>query len=342
MRSLADPFRIVHGSLRDAKATAFAIVKDEMFFMRSFFDHHRRIGVEQFIILDDHSTDGTREFLAAQPDCLVLESSFAFGEQVSMAATGGERRLRAGIAFKTLIPQTYLAGRYALYLDADELAILPAGVTTLGELNDILARNDVQCVAASFIDFFPGTVQELDPPRDFPTSEAMVGAHPYFDALPLIGWKAASTGLVELNENASSRLFRRYRVKAVPGSMMRAPRWLNRLMPYKYPTTTVSKMPIVRWDPGIVYEDSHRANVAPSPGVLVGIAHMKFTHDLTRRIDHALESRAYAHGSRKYQWYAELLEAMRNDDGSFLGADSRRYTGPADLARAGLTALDLN
>ena len=49
--------------------------------------------------------------------------------------------MRAGIAFKSLIPQTFLAGRYALYLDADEYAVLPAGIRSLGELLAILARN---------------------------------------------------------------------------------------------------------------------------------------------------------------------------------------------------------
>ncbi len=60
MRDFANPFRVVHGTLRDARASAFAIVKDEMFYLPSFLDHHRRLGVDQFVILDDQSSDGTR------------------------------------------------------------------------------------------------------------------------------------------------------------------------------------------------------------------------------------------------------------------------------------------
>jgi len=44
MRSLAAPFQTVHGTLRDADATAFAIVKNEMYFIRSLLDHHRKLG----------------------------------------------------------------------------------------------------------------------------------------------------------------------------------------------------------------------------------------------------------------------------------------------------------
>ncbi len=341
MRDWSDPFRILHGPVRDAATNAFAIVKNELYYIRSFLDHHRKLGVEQFFILDDHSTDGTRELLVARDDCVVLESPFSFGEQVSVPGLCGGQPMRAGIAFKSLIPQKFLAGRYALYLDADEYLVLPAGVASLGELLDVLARNDVVSVAGSLLDFFPATVTEMDVPRDLPTSEAMLGVHAYFDAAPIIGWKAGKTAVVELDDNASARLFRKHRVKTIPESMLRAPRWLNRVLPFAYPTTSVLKTPIVRWDPGVEYLNSHRANVAPSDKVLVGLAHLKFTYDLARRIEYALESKAYVRGSRKYQWYEELLESMRRGDPSFLGPRSQRYRGPADLAAAGITKLEL-
>jgi hypothetical protein len=341
MRDLADPFRVVHGALRDAQATAFAIVKNEMYFVRSFLDHHRQLGVDQFIILDDRSTDGTRELLVAQPDCLVIESPFAFGEPVTLPGPDGGRRMRAGIAFKSLIPQRYLAGRYGLYLDADEYLILPAGVASVVELLDLLERNEIRSVAAGLIDFFPATVTELDVPRDLPTSAAMLAAHPYFDAVPLLGARPGKPWPAKVSKGTTARLLREHGIKLVPDPMRRAPGWLNRLLPYRYPTSSVLKTPIVRWDPGVEYLNSHRANVPASDKVLLGLAHLKFTHDLARRIDYALASKAYVRGSEKYLWYAQLLESMRCRDPSFLGPHSRRYEAPQDLAAAGLTRLDL-
>lgn len=341
-RVWGDPFRIIHGRVRDAKANAFAVVKDEQFYIRSFLDHHRRVGVEQFVIVDDRSTDGTRELLAAQPDCVVLESPYTYGQEISVPGTSGERRLRAGVAFKTLIPHQYLAGRYALCLDADEYLILPEGVASLGDLVDHLERHGIVSVAGSLVDIFPATVTEMDRPQELPTAAAMLGAHPYFDAVPLIGWEPGRPGLQRLNESATARLFRKHRVKTVPEVMLRAPRWLNRLLPYRHPRTSVSKMPIVRWDPGVEYVNSHRTNVTPSDKVLVALAHAKFTCDLARRMDYALESKAYVRGSRKYLWYVELLESMRRGDPSFLGPQSRQWRGPADFAAAGLTRLELD
>jgi len=341
MSTPPEAVRVIHGRLRDAKANAFAVVKDEQFYIRSFLDHHRRLGVEQFVIIDDHSTDGTRELLADQPDCVVLESPHRYGDEIDLAGATGTRRLRAGIAFKTLVPQRYLAGRYAVCLDADEYLVLPEGVASLGELIDLLARHDIVSVAASLIDFFPATIAEMEAPREFATADAMLGAHPYFDAVPIVGWKAGAPGVQRFNESATARLFRKHRVRKVPDAMAGAPRWLNRLLPYRHPETSVLKMPIVRWDPGIEYLNSHRTNVPPSHQVLVGLAHLKFTYDLARRIDYAIRSKAYVRGSRKYQWYIELLQSMRSGDGSFLGPDSRRYRSPADLGAVGLTRLSL-
>lgn len=47
------------------------VVRDDLCRMKLFFEHYRRLGVRQFIILDNASTDGTREYAAVQPDARV-------------------------------------------------------------------------------------------------------------------------------------------------------------------------------------------------------------------------------------------------------------------------------
>jgi len=336
------PLSIIHGVLRDAEATAFAVVRNEMYYIRSFLDHHRRIGVDQFIVFDDRSTDGTRELLLSQPDCIVLDSPLTYGDQVVVPGSNPERQERVGILLKSLIPQRFLTGRYALCLDADEYFVLPAGVSSVAELFRILQRNAVMSVAANLVDFFPATVTEMDVPRDLVTSGEMLGAHRYFDALPLLSLQAGNKRPRQINESATTRLFRTHRIKSVPNSMARAPRWLNDLLPYRYPDPSVFKTPVVRWDPGVEYANSHRSNMPLTDRALLGLAHVKFTYDLARRVAHALDSRAYARGSRKYEWYRDLLDSMRSGDPEFRGPDSRPYSGPPDFAAAGLTKFDLD
>lgn len=48
------------------------VVKNDLIRMQLVLDYYRKIGVTQFAILDDHSTDGTREFLAAQHDVMLF------------------------------------------------------------------------------------------------------------------------------------------------------------------------------------------------------------------------------------------------------------------------------
>ena len=74
-----------------------------MFFLAAFLDHYRRLGVDQFLILDDSSSDGTREFLSAQADCLVLSSDLGFGDPVAAGGEGGARTTRAGTLLKRII-----------------------------------------------------------------------------------------------------------------------------------------------------------------------------------------------------------------------------------------------
>lgn len=336
-----DVLRIRHGEIRAAKATIFAVMKDEQFYLPSFLDHHRRLGADQFLILDDRSSDGTTEFLELQPDVVVLESSHGYGQEITISGPSGPRTMRAGVAFKTLIPRQFLAGQFAVCLDADEFLVLPQGIGSLPLLMDLLDRSHVRSVAATLVDFFPASLEEMRLPREFPTGASMLDAHGWFDAVPLVGWVPGKAGPQRINESATARLFRAHRVKTVPKAMLNAPRWLNRWLPYRYPRTSVLKMPIARWDDDMEYRNSHGTNVVPSDKIVIGLAHIKFTYDLARRIDYALESRAYVRGSRKYEWYIELLQSMQERDGSFLGPQSKQYHSPADLAAAGLTRNEL-
>ena len=51
---------------------AFMTVRDEILRLPQTLDHYRNIGVARFFVIDNGSTDGTRQFLLAQPDCHVF------------------------------------------------------------------------------------------------------------------------------------------------------------------------------------------------------------------------------------------------------------------------------
>lgn len=127
----------------------FSIFRDEMYFAPAFFAHYRAMGVEQFLIFDDKSTDGTSAFLDAQPDCIRITSDLRYGDEIVVKEAEGTRKRRAGIYFKGAIPQVLMPGRFVTYVDADEFLILPPGVTRLDE---ITARLDAEGDTAGLCD----------------------------------------------------------------------------------------------------------------------------------------------------------------------------------------------
>lgn len=341
LESLPGRLVVEHGSVRAGTIKIYSIMRNERFFLEAFFDHYRALGVEQFLILDDGSADGSVEFLRAQQDCVLLSSDLAFGTNIAVKMPDGRiRHDRAGVFFKRVIGETFCQGEFGLYVDADEFLLLPRAVGDLPSLYRRLTERGIDAVVASLVEFYPDSVRDLagsPRPRTFADLTAL---YPYFDAVPLVKFRA---GLApkRVNRSASSRLFANYGITLPADPLPLAPRWLNRLvlnrlMPRRPGKSATMKTPIVRWRPGVWLVDAHRSNVRPSDAVLLAFAHFKFTHRLAHKTEEAIRLRSYAGKSEKYELYADLMTRMLASGARFAGPDSSRYSGPADLEVAGL------
>ncbi len=332
------PGRLVveHGRACPGKVTLYSIMRNERFFLDAFFDHYRALGVEQFLILDDGSSDGSIEFFRAQPDCVLLSSDLKYGMDIAVTMPNGRvRRDRAGVFFKRVIGETYCQGEFGLYADADEFLLLPRAVPDLPTLYRALTGKGIDAVVASLVEFYPHSVSDLKGSPHPRTFGDLARLYPYFDAVPLVKFRS---GLApkRINGSASRRLFGSYGITLAAEPLPIAPRWVNRLLPRRPGKSATMKTPIVRWRPGVWISDTHRSNVRPSDEVLLAFAHFKFNHRLAQKTEEAIRLRSYAGKSEKYELYADLMTRMLESDASFDGPDSRRYTGPADLEEAGL------
>ena len=65
--------------------TLIVVVKDELDRMKLFMEYYCRLGIHQFIIVDNDSTDGTREYVAEQPDTRVYLVKEPFQTQKKQA-----------------------------------------------------------------------------------------------------------------------------------------------------------------------------------------------------------------------------------------------------------------
>ncbi len=87
------------------------VVRDEMTHLPHFLAHHREIGVRRFAFVDNLSSDGTVDYLLAQPDCDV----YRHGGDVLAAASGA--------VWRNLLLRRYPDAPWQLGIDADELAV---------------------------------------------------------------------------------------------------------------------------------------------------------------------------------------------------------------------------
>jgi hypothetical protein len=302
----------------------FAIVKDENYFLPFFFDHYRALGAELFLIYDDRSGPATVDYLMQQSDCVVLRSDSAFGDTFGQDERGEPRRLPH--VLKERVCETFLPGRWALTVDADEFLVLPSGCANLPEFIAALERAGQLFATAPMVDFYGETLEHRNYPRDV---DPFAG-NPYFDAGPYYYWTGAIWPF-RLSGGVRFRLLQMLCERHVD----RIPDLFGGPMP---PLSKSWKVPLLKHGCGIVRKGDHEVGAAPQAGALsAALAHFKFYPDLDAKIDNALRERQYYGGSSEYAFLKAAIELFGGE--SLVGPQARRFEGPHSLERAGLLGV---
>jgi Glycosyl transferase family 2 len=297
-----------------------AIVHDEMYFLPEFLAHYRGLGVARFIFLDDASTDGTADFLAAQPDCMILQSRQRYFDQID-----GKRAL---YAWRQGMMDRFCRDQWAIFADADEFLTLPEGVP-IADMTRRLDRRGSRAVWGLMLDIYPRDIAAIRSGAPFD-----LGDEWYFDARrhlwcrpgadrPITLYRGSRARLLAANHVlADDRPLRRIAARLGLGAMLK----LNNL----------GKVPLVKWSAETRFDGSHRVTPPPLTGDLLAILHFKFTADLGRKIAYALATGGYEGGSRQYRLMGALLAAMEVGGRDFLSPESRRLHKPGDPYLAGV------
>jgi hypothetical protein len=325
-----DVFRsisVVDGAIRPAALTVCMIVRDEMYYLPAFLAHHRRLGVQQFLLLDDGSSDETRDYLAAQSDCVVLVSDIGFGDPGVLASfpNGQMRRATGGVWLKHFISQYFVQDGFVLYLDADEFLLLPPGCASLQEFAISLRASNINSVAASLVELYPESFEVMISASNCrPDSlDEILGHCNYYDARPLIAHDRFRAGLREVSHSAATRLFK--------AASIRPP------VPKEGSWSATSKTPLFFKSSSNWLVGSHKTYLPPDGRVLLSLLHMKFTFDLYRRVEAAMLGEGGAHRAGKYGMYGELIGKLKDGSvTSLLGEESRKYSGPEGFMACGL------
>jgi hypothetical protein len=297
----------------------FAIVRDEAYFLPFFFAHYRALGVDHFLVYDDHSGDGTLEFLFAQPDCAVITSDLAFSDEFGIDRNGAPRRLPQ--ALKETVPDKVMPGRWVLTADADEFLVLPEGVTDLPAFIRRLEQAGQPYATAPMVDFYGETLNH----RNHAWSVCPFAANPYFDAGPYYDWEGQLTPQPRVAG---------FRIRLLLMLNKRHPEAFAGVFGEKVTAAAVWKAPLLKHGAGVARVGDHTLSVTPSTRIAAAFAHFKLYPGLDAKIDRALRERQYANRSLEYAFLDAARRLMGAD--SLVAAPTRRFTGPRSFQEAHL------
>lgn len=142
LRAAADLRLLSQGEIRPDGPLVFAVMRNEMLRLPRFLDHYRTLGASGFVIVDNHSTDGTTNFLRQQKD-------------VSLFFT--RSHFRGKEAWLDCLFRKWGQNRWCLAVDADELLVYgDSDRVLLPELCRYLEDTGCNALHAILLDFYPG------------------------------------------------------------------------------------------------------------------------------------------------------------------------------------------
>lgn len=148
------------------RVSCVTLCHNEALIVEQFLDHYRALGIDQFYIVDDRSTDGTFEILKKQPDVAVFQPI-------------GDAQFKDNVAaWRHSLLDKYCAEDWVCLPDMDEFLYLADKTQSLPSTAEILDQKGEAALIAAMIDMYadlPITEQRYD------GTGLLTEAFPYFD-----------------------------------------------------------------------------------------------------------------------------------------------------------------
>ncbi|MFD0859294.1 glycosyltransferase family 2 protein [Roseovarius aquimarinus] len=295
------------GQIRPGAILGLSTVRNEAIRLPYWLEHHRALGVDHFLIVDNASDDGTRDYLADQPDVSLWHTAHSY------------RLSRFGVDWLTWLQMRHAHGHWCLTADADELLIYPHHDTRpLPALTEWLDRRSVPSFGALMLDMYP---------------KGPLSAAPYAagqDPCEVLTWFDAGNYMIQKQERLQNLW-----IQGGPRARM-----FFAAEPRRAPT--MGKVPLVKWDRRYAYVSSAHSALPRrlnhvydetggelASGVLL---HTKFLHMVTERsAEEKARGEHFANSALYHSYYDRLTE-----DPDLWCPGSTRYRGWRHLEALGL------
>ncbi len=266
-------------TIRARDILVFSTFRNENARLPWFLDHYRAMGVNHFLMVDNGSDDGGREFLARQTDVSLWTTPASY------------KRARFGTDWLNALQRRHGHGHWCLVVDPDELLIYPfCDTRPLRALTDWLDASSIRSLSAMLLDMYPkGPIEQARCPR---------GADP----LQVANWFDAGNYTISRNARYGNLWIQ-------GGPRMRA---FFADEPHRAPA--LNKIPLVKWHRSYAYASSTHMLLPrglnatydewggeKTSGLLL---HTKFLATMADKAEEELTRRQHYAASREYRAYA--------------------------------------
>lgn len=315
-------------------------VKNERGLLPHFIGHHRALGIENFIFIDNNSTDGTVDYLLSQPGCTVYHTSDSY-EASHYAADWVSEVMR----------ENFL-GRWAIYLDCDELLVYEdMERTPLPMFIERYAAGGADSFVAVMVDMYPDGPWKNVSAKSVSSISNVLNCfdRDYVIRRPALRpGRPQRPGAINVFGGPRCRLFSSLEQDANRGWLYYAfAGQIDRFIDYVpisamptlarvWPRGTMAffKTPLNKIGADFAYPYSHESTNTRKAGSMLGILHLKFCDELNARFDPQFcYDHHYRHGLDSFR-LAGALERWGNKSLRYAGTE--RYVSSLSLSNAGI------
>lgn len=272
------------GAIRKRDILLFSTARNERIRLPYFLQYYRDMGVSHFLIVDNDSDDGTRDYLAAQPDVSLWTTEASY------------KRARFGVDWLNWLQMKHAHGHWVLTVDPDEFFVYPfCDTRPLPALTDWLDASSIKSFPAMLLDMYP---------------KGRIDAQPYRegqDPLEIASWFDAGNYVI-----ARNALFGNLWIQGGPRMRVFFPD-----APAKAPA--LNKIPLVKWDRSYAYVSSTHMLLPRGLNLVYDewggekasgmLLHTKFLDTFAGKAEEELSRGQHYSASVEYRAYAETLRA---------------------------------
>jgi glycosyltransferase involved in cell wall biosynthesis len=295
------------GQIGGRDILVFTTLRNEHVRLPYFLSYYRELGASHFVVVDNGSDDGSRNYLAGQADVTLWHTADSY------------KSARFGMDWMNWLLGRYGHGHWCLTVDPDEFLIYPfCDTRTLPALTDWLQASSIRSFGAMLVDMYPKGPIDSQPYRP--------GQNPF----EIATWFDPGNYTIARNH-------RFYNLWIQGGPRARV---FFRDDPANAPA--LNKIPLVQWDRRYVYGSSTHSLLPRGLNLVYDewggekasgcLLHAKFLSMFHGKAEEELERRQHYAGSREYRAY----HARLRENPEFWTRWSEKYINWRQLETLGL------